>query len=120
MTVIGIDHVQLAMPAGKERAARDFYQRLLGLNEVPKPANLAGRGGCWFEANGVKIDLGVDANFSPARKAHPGLIFSDLASIVATSEAVGFPTLSDEPLSGYNRRYVSDPFGNRIELMQVV
>src|SRR5712672_3512530 len=58
LTVIGIDHVQLAMPAGKERAARDFYQGLLGLNEVPKPTNLAGRGGCWFEANGVKIHLG--------------------------------------------------------------
>ena len=120
MTVIGIDHVQLAMPAGKERAARDFYQGLLGLNEVPKPTNLAGRGGCWFEANGVKIHLGVDANFSPARKAHPGLIFSDLASIVETLEAAGFPTLAGEPLNGYNRRYVSDPFGNRIELMQVV
>jgi hypothetical protein len=94
LTVISIDHVQLAMPAGKERAARDFYQGLLSLNEVPKPENLAGRGGCWFEANGVKIHLGVDANFSPARKAHPGLIFSDLASMVETLEAAGFPTLA--------------------------
>jgi hypothetical protein len=52
------------MPEGKERAAREFYQGLLGLNEVPKPENLAGRGGCWFEANGVKIHLKRVARFS--------------------------------------------------------
>jgi catechol 2,3-dioxygenase-like lactoylglutathione lyase family enzyme len=119
MAVIGIDHIQLAMPAGEENAARAFYDGLLGLKEVAKPPHLAVRGGCWFEANGVKIHLGVEQNFSPAKKAHPGLIVSDLSTLTETLELAGFPTSSNQPLEGYNRKYVSDPFGNRIELMQV-
>ncbi|MGO4567786.1 VOC family protein [Rhizobium sp. 2YAF20] len=119
MAVIGMDHIQLAMPVGWEDPARGFYEGLLGLSEVAKPPHLAARGGCWFEANGVRIHLGVEDDFSPARKAHPGLIVSDLRSLVAMLDGAGFPTSPDQPLEGYDRRYVSDPFGNRIELMQL-
>lgn len=119
MAVIGIDHIQLAMPAGGENAARAFYDGLLGLKEVAKPPHLAARGGCWFETNGVKIHQGVEPNFSPARKAHPGLIVSDLSTITERLEVAGFTTSTDQPLDGYDRKYVDDPFGNRIELMQI-
>ena len=71
MSIRAIDHVQLAMPAGREDDARAFYAGLLGLSEVPKPPHLAARGGCWFETRDVKIHLGVDPDFRPARKAHP-------------------------------------------------
>jgi catechol 2,3-dioxygenase-like lactoylglutathione lyase family enzyme len=120
MAITGIDHVQLAMPAGQEQAARDFYAGLLGLSEVTKPPHLQVRGGCWFEGSGVKIHLGVEPDFTPARKAHPGLLVDNLAVMVAVLDAAGYQTSSDQPLAGYDRRYVSDPFGNRIELMQIV
>lgn len=120
MTIKAIHHVQLAMPAGQENAARAFYQGLLDLNEVSKPPNLAARGGCWFENDGVRVHLGVEANFAPARKAHPGFVVDDLSCICAALEKAGFPTVLDAPLEGYLRKYVSDPFGNRIELMQIV
>lgn len=120
MAIQRIDHIQLAMPAGQEAAARAFYDRLLGLTERPKPAHLEARGGCWFEAGGVKVHLGVDADFVAARKAHPAFIVDDLKSLCAKLEEAGFPTVADQPLDGYLRRYVSDPFGNRIELMEVV
>lgn len=118
MTIKRIDHIQLAMPAGQEPAARAFYEGLLGLTETTKPPNLAGRGGCWFESGGVKVHLGVDANFLPAKKAHPGFVVDDLSDLCANLENAGFPTVSDQPLEGYLRKYVNDPFGNRIELMQ--
>lgn len=120
MAITGIDHVQLAMPAGEEQSARGFYAELLGIPEVPKPAQLAARGGCWFETSGVKIHLGVEPNFNPARKAHPAFIVDNLAALTALLEASGFPTTEDQSLQGYARRYVSDPFGNRNELMQVM
>jgi hypothetical protein len=69
--VEAIDHVQLAMPAGREEDARRFYGGLLGIPEQPKPPHLAARGGCWFETDRVKVHLGVDADFRPAKKAHP-------------------------------------------------
>lgn len=120
MTIERIDHVQLAMPAGEEDAARSFYGELLGLAEQPKPAHLAARGGCWFESGSVKVHLGVDKDFKPAAKAHPAFIVSDLDNLCVRLEQAGFPAVSDEPLEGYRRKYVSDPFGNRIELMEVV
>ncbi len=118
MTILSIDHVQLAMPRGEEAAARAFYQGLLGLGEVPKPENLAARGGCWFERGPVRVHLGVEAEFRPARKAHPAFLVGDLDTLVQRLEQAGHACTADEPLAGYRRTYVHDPFGNRIELMQ--
>ena len=118
MPITGIDHVQLAMPPGMEQAARAFYEGLLGIPEVPKPANLAKRGGAWFERGALRIHLGVEAEFRPARKAHPALLVSDLPGVVAHLKANGVEVVDGEALAGYARVYVADPFGNRIELME--
>jgi catechol 2,3-dioxygenase-like lactoylglutathione lyase family enzyme len=118
MGVETIDHVQLAMPAGEEAAATAFYEGLLGIPEVPKPPHLASRGGCWFEQPGLKLHLGVEADFRPARKAHPALLVSALGDLVDRLRGAGVVVVGDEPLEGYDRVYVDDPFGNRIELME--
>ena len=118
MPIVAVDHVQLAMPAGREDEARGFYSGLLGLPEVPKPPALAKRGGAWFESDRVKIHLGVEADFRPARKAHPGLLVEALQELVRCLREAGCEVKEDEPLEGYYRVYVSDPFGNRIELME--
>jgi catechol 2,3-dioxygenase-like lactoylglutathione lyase family enzyme len=90
-----------------------------GIPRVPKPRHLQARGGCWFEQSGLKIHLGVDADFRPARKARPALLVNDLASLVRRMSAAGVVVVDDEPpLVGYHRVYVDDPFGNRIELME--
>jgi catechol 2,3-dioxygenase-like lactoylglutathione lyase family enzyme len=120
MPVEAVDHVQLAMPAGRESEARDFYGGLLGLPERPKPPHLAARGGCWFESETVKLHLGVEADFRPARKAHPALLVRDLPALVASLVAAGVDLVDDEPLEGYDRVYVHDPVGNRLELLEPV
>lgn len=116
--IVALDHVQLAMPAGGEELARHFYIGLLGFSEVRKPANLMARGGCWFETGAVKLHLGVEKCFQPALKAHPALLVDDLSTLITALSAGGYRTSVAEPLSGFDRVYVSDPFGNRIELMQ--
>lgn len=113
-----IEHVQLAMPVGGEDLARAFFIGALGLREVPKPRNLAGRGGCWFEGEDVKLHLGVQMDFVPATKAHPAFLVRDLSLLRTQLAAMGIECNDDEPIDGYDRTYVSDPFGNRIELMQ--
>jgi catechol 2,3-dioxygenase-like lactoylglutathione lyase family enzyme len=115
--VVGIDHVQLAMPAGSEAEAEAFYQGLLGLTRVPKPEPLASRGGCWFEADGVKVHLGVEADFRPARKAHPALVVDDLGRLRGELTAAGCEVRDGDDPSGRPQAYVDDPFGNRIELV---
>ena len=117
MRIIGLEHVQLAMPPGKEEQARHFYSRISD-PEVPKPPELAKRGGVWFENRFLKIHLGVENDFHPARKAHPALLVEDLNSLVALLREKGFVVVDDDALGGFFRVYVSDPFGNRIELME--
>jgi catechol 2,3-dioxygenase-like lactoylglutathione lyase family enzyme len=117
--VTGLDHVQLAMPAGREAEARAFYSGLLGIPEITKPPALAARGGAWFERGPLKIHLGVDPDFRPARKAHAGLLVRGLDALIADLRGAGHAVVDDdEPLEGYHRVYVSDPFGNRLELME--
>lgn len=118
MTIQRIDHVQLAMPGGREDDAVRFYEGVLGITQVPKPPHLAVRGGCWFERGDLKIHLGVDSGFRPARKAHPALLVDDLASLIADLAAAGVEVTDDQPLDGYDRVYVDDPFGNRLELLE--
>jgi catechol 2,3-dioxygenase-like lactoylglutathione lyase family enzyme len=118
MAIVAIDHVQLAMPPGGEPQARAFYAELLGVPESPKPADLAARGGAWFEAGQLKIHLGVEADFRPAKKAHPGLLVSDLPELLERLERAGVPVTRDSALPGFNRAFVADPFGNRIELLE--
>lgn len=118
MDITGLDHMQLAMPAGAEDAARAFYGQLLGLREIAKPEALRGRGGCWFALPGAQLHLGVEAEFAPARKAHPAFLVADLAALVRRLDEAGVATTPDTAVAGVRRCYTSDPFGNRIELIQ--
>ncbi len=121
MKIISIDHVQLAMPAGDEEKARSFYINLLGFVEIPKPVELAKRGGAWFESGNVQLHLGVEADFRAARKAHPAFIVDDLDALIEKIKTAGYETdTSQPPLDGYQRAHIFDPFGNRIELMEKI
>jgi catechol 2,3-dioxygenase-like lactoylglutathione lyase family enzyme len=115
--IVGLDHVQLAMPAGGEPEAEKFYAGLLGFVRIPKPEPMASRGGCWFSSGPVALHLGVDAEFRPAQKAHPALLVHDLAGLVTVLRAGGVVVRPnpDQP-EGFGC-YVDDPFGNRIELI---
>src|SRR5690606_2661209 len=112
------DHVQLAMPEGCEEDARHFYGAVLGLAELPKPANLAKRGGVWFQAGARQLHLGVEAAFRPALKAHPAFRVTDLTALREKLVANGYALREDEPLAGYDRFYACDPFGNRLEFLE--
>jgi catechol 2,3-dioxygenase-like lactoylglutathione lyase family enzyme len=116
--IIGLDHVQLAMPRGGEDRARAFYCEVLELPERPKPPELAARGGCWFETESVKIHLGVEQDFRPSAKAHPGLLVRDLDGLLTRCRRRGFHATEPELIEATRRAFVHDPFGNRIELME--
>ena len=117
MPLIRIDHVQLAMPPGGEDAARGFYRDLLGMSEEAKPGELAARGGCWFRSGAVRLHLGVEADFRPARKAHPALRVSGFEALVEALLGAGCAVREDGAFEGSARVYVEDPFGNRLELI---
>ena len=117
--ITGLDHVQVAIPAGGEDGARAYYGDVLGMTEVPKPPALAQRGGCWFTSGGAVLHLGVDEPFVPAKKAHPAFLVTDLDALAAALAARGGSvTRSDGELPGIRRFHTFDPFGNRLEFQQ--
>lgn len=120
MRVVGVHHVQLAMPPGREAEAEAFYSGMLGIPRVAKPSHLEVRGGCWFESGEVRIHLGIEKGFVPARKAHPALVVDDLAVARRRLEDAGVEVITDESLPGHDRFYASDPFGNRLEFLAPV
>jgi catechol 2,3-dioxygenase-like lactoylglutathione lyase family enzyme len=118
MKVLGIDHIQIAAPPGSEEAARGFYGGLLGLEEIPKPAVLVARGGVWFQCGPQQLHIGIEPGFQPARKAHPALLVSGLPDLEQSLVSAGCEPRRGEDLPGIRRLFVSDPFGNRVELME--
>ncbi|PSM44094.1 glyoxalase [Streptomyces dioscori] len=113
-----VDHVQLAAPPGSELALRAYYVDVLGMTEIPKPPALAARGGCWFRADGVHLHLGIDRDFRPAKKAHPGLRVVGIEAYAARLVAGGAPVTWDTALPGHRRFYSEDPVGNRLEFLE--
>lgn len=117
MSVPNIHHVQMAIPPGGEPLARRFYGNILGLTEVPKPDNLQGRGGVWFDTGALQLHLGVDPSFTPATKAHVAFECPDLPALRERLDSLAYPIVDNEPLPGFDRFYTSDPFGNGVELL---
>jgi catechol 2,3-dioxygenase-like lactoylglutathione lyase family enzyme len=118
--VLGLHHVQLAMPPGEEEAAVQFYGGVLGLIQVAKPPELAPRGGVWFRDEALEVHLGVEEPFTPARKAHPAFLVRNLHALRDRIEGAGYRVSDDVPLEGYDRCHVRDPFGNRLELVEPI
>ena len=93
---------------------------MLGFQEIAKPPALAARGGCWFRSHGIELHLGVEYDFRPARKAHPGLLVHDVDAWASRLRAAGAPVLFDEDFPGMRRFYSEDPYGNRLEFLEPV
>lgn len=118
MSFVGLDHVQIAIPAGAEAAARAFYAGVLRLEEIPKPESLLATGGAWFQVGSAELHLGIEADFRPARKAHPGMQVTDVDEVATACTAAGLEIQWDDRYPGVRRFYVADPFGNRLEILE--
>ncbi|CAM5587818.1 glyoxalase [Streptomyces spiroverticillatus] len=118
--ITSLDHVQLAAPPGSEPALRAYYTAVLGMHEIPKPPVLAARGGCWFQSGTVQLHLGIEQDFVPAKKAHPGIRVTNIEAYGARLASHGATVVWDDNLPGHKRFYSEDPAGNRLEFLEPV
>ena len=114
----GIDHIQIAAPTASEEKARSFYGKLLGMQEIEKPENLKARGGCWFQCGAQQVHIGIQSDFAPAKKAHPGFMVSNLSELRHRLEDAAYLISEEPPIAGRARFFSHDPFGNRIEFLE--
>ncbi|NJC24006.1 catechol 2,3-dioxygenase-like lactoylglutathione lyase family enzyme [Arthrobacter pigmenti] len=114
---LGLHHILLAIPAGSEDECRAFYVGVLGLTEVEKPADLAARGGLWVRGDNLEVHLGVEEDFTPQKKAHPGILVQNLNDLAARVEAHGLTPKWDDGFPGMRRFYLNDNNGNRLEFL---
>lgn len=113
-----IDHIQLAAPKGSEETARKFFKNILGFDEVEKPEELKKRGGVWFEFGNYQIHIGIEEPFYPAKKAHPAFEIENIEELKKHLVTNGIDVIEDDKLPRAKRFYISDPFGNRMELLE--
>ncbi|HLW43079.1 MAG TPA: VOC family protein [Candidatus Acidoferrales bacterium] len=114
-----IDHIQIAAPVGCESAAREFYGSVLAMKEIEKPPRLRARGGCWFECGSQQVHIGVERDFHAAKKAHPAFAVFHLDELRETLRDRGVAVSDDENLPGARRFYAEDPWGNRLEFVEL-
>lgn len=114
-----IDHIQIAAPPGCEAAAHEFYGTLLGMKAIEKPAALRDRGGCWFACGHQQVHIGVEKDFRPSRKAHPAFAVQAMDELRSLLVAKGVPVIDDYSVPQIRRFYAEDPWGNRIEFVEV-
>jgi catechol 2,3-dioxygenase-like lactoylglutathione lyase family enzyme len=117
--IIGIDHVQITVPANAVAEARAFYCGLLGLPEVEKPATLQERGGFWLQVGDRQVHVGTEDGVARhATKAHVAYAATKIAEWRARLAAAGVDLLDGIPVPGRDRFEFRDPFGNRDELIE--
>ncbi|HUO89840.1 MAG TPA: VOC family protein [Rhizomicrobium sp.] len=116
--ITGIDHVQIAVPRALEAECLKFYREVFAFPEIPKPEELRGRGGAWFQVGGLQMHIGVDPEGSPKSKRHICFLTSDLARAKAAVLAHGVAIEEESVAEGLSRFFVRDPAGNRIEIGQ--
>ncbi|EDL63126.1 VOC family protein [Bacillus sp. SG-1] len=116
--MIGLDHIQLAAPAGSEDRERQFYGKVLGMKEMEKPEKLKAGGGCWFHCGNQELHIGVETDFSPALKAHPGIVVKNIEAVRSRLEENGYEVKEDTKIEDRKRIFVNDPFGNRVEFLE--
>src|SRR5258707_6114110 len=118
MPILSLDHVQIAIPVASEDRARTFYSGILGFTEIEKPPQMAGRKSIWFVAGAVNLHLGIELDFTPAKRAHPAFVVDGLDPILAACEREGIATKPDTSFNGFRRVHVFDPFRHQLELIE--
>ncbi|MCU7557676.1 VOC family protein [Macrococcus capreoli] len=117
---LGLDHVQVSGPRGNDELAIEFYEGLLGFRQIEKPESLKSRGGAWFEiGNNQQLHFGVEDDFHPAEKAHPAFRVQSLERLKRLLKEKNYDYAVDNLLPHANRIFVNDPFGNRLEFMEL-
>jgi catechol 2,3-dioxygenase-like lactoylglutathione lyase family enzyme len=116
-------HVNVTVPRHLEDAAKTFYGVVMGLTEVPKPAESRGRGGAWYQLGEMQLHLSIEDGLGEncLSKRHVCYTVANLGEAEAKFRSAGVEILPDDtPTPGWSRFYVRDPGGNRLEIAEAL
>ncbi len=119
-SVVALSHVNVTVPADVETAAKYFYEMVLGLKQLPKPAGTRQNVGAWYELGGVQLHLSVEEKVTNAASdRHVCYVVADIVAAERHIRDSGISIMPDpRPIAGVKRFYVRDPGGNLIEITE--
>lgn len=112
-----LDHIQICIPIGKEKEAREFYTNIIGLEEIPKPIELVSNGGLWYQAGNIQFHIGTENEINKSKR-HPAFEVVDIDAAKQHLEKHRVKIKEEIQIPGQIRFSFIDPFDNRIELLQ--
>ena len=116
--ILGVNHVQVNVPAADLERAREFYVGFMGMREIPRPGSFTSKG-IWLNAGMFEIHIGLEDGVDRSKtRAHVAYQVSDIRAWRAKVSEAGFATKDQPLIPGYDRFQFRDPFGNMIEIMQ--
>ena len=118
---IELHHVNVTVPSELEAETKDFYGKVLGLEQVPKPA-AARQSGAWYQIGANQLHLSVeDEETGLLSSRHICFAVSDLGASEKRFRDAGVEIIPDpRPMPDTPRFYVRDPGGNQLEIVQRV
>lgn len=117
--ILGLHHAQITILKGAEEQGKQFYCKLLGLEEVEKPESLKGRGGFCLKVGDGDVHVGTEDGFDRLKtKAHLAYLVSNISYWKGILKKHDIQAIEGVPISGFDRFEFRDPFGNRVEMIQ--
>ncbi|TSD64547.1 glyoxalase [Inquilinus sp. KBS0705] len=114
-----VDHFHVCVPPDRLEEARQFYGAVLGLEQIYRPDHLFSSAGYWFNIGDGQLHIGVEPAL-PRTIRHTALEVTDVAAARQHLENNGVEIVEEPVIPGRDRFAFIDPFGNRMELLEIL
>jgi catechol 2,3-dioxygenase-like lactoylglutathione lyase family enzyme len=116
---IRADHIHICVPPELLQEAKLFYTQIMGLKLIERPDHLFSGAGYWFDIGDMQLHIGVEPAL-PQSIRHTAFEVADIAEAREHLTKNNVPITEEPKIPGRTRFAFIDPFGNRMELLQMI
>jgi len=116
---IRADHFHICVPPERLEEAKEFYTEVMGLKLIDRPNHLFSGAGYWFNIGDIQLHIGVEPAL-PQSIRHTALEVKDIAGARKHLTKNNVQITEEARIPGRTRFAFTDPFGNRMELLQMI
>jgi len=114
-----LNHVHICVPDERLEEARAFYTDIIGLKRITRPDESFNAPGYWFAINYIELHIGIETAM-PRSIRHYAFEVDDITAAKTHLQNNSVEIMEDSVIPGRSRFSFFDPFGNRVELLQML